>query len=385
MSYLPRIALALTALFLTDLAVGLAYRAVTGDSFYYSLIHSDRGRNRRYRTRSEIYHHDLAKSVAMPAVWGDEYFVHTNSLGFRDREVRDVALETDAPRILLIGDSFVEGVQVDFDDTLAGLLSLHFREDGIDVLNAGVSSYSPTIYARKVRYLIEDVGLRFSHLIVFLDVADIHDEAIAYDLDDDGNVIGPGESSRESVKDFARDYSVLYGLPRFLKQQMRPARPPIEARNVAIDIDRSRWTIDEGLFRAFGARGLEKAERSMNRLADLLDDNDIALTVVVYPWPAQIFHRDIDSKQVRFWRDWSREHGADFIDLFPGFVSVDPVENERVIRDLFIRHDFHWNEAGHHRAAELVIGALEENGFPAGPSEPDGLPSGRARVSVGTQ
>ena len=40
-------------------------------------------------------------------------------------------------------------------DEVAGDYAEDLAADGIEVLNAGVSSYSPTIYERKVRYLIE--------------------------------------------------------------------------------------------------------------------------------------------------------------------------------------------------------------------------------------
>lgn len=357
--YAVLIALALAAGPLADLAVGLSYRAVTGDSFYYRVVHPDRGRNRRYRTSSDIYHHDLTPSVSMPAVWGDEYFVYTNSLGFRDREVREVDLDAAGTRVLLIGDSFTEGVRVDFDATLAGVLAAHFRPREIDVLNAGVSSYSPTIYERKVRHLIEDVGLRFTHLVVLLDPGDIYDEATEYSHDEKGNVTGPGQSFGDSrAKEFLRDYSVLYGLPRLFRSQASPPLPPPDELNVTVGNPRSRWTLDEGLYRQFGERGLRTAEQNMNRLAALLEEHGIRLTVAVYPHPAQILHGDVDSRHVRYWRDWCQKWQADFIDLFPGFIGDDQTENEKTIQELFIRHDVHWNEAGHRRAANLVIDSL---------------------------
>ena len=352
---LPKILLALSAIVAADLAAGLAYWAVTDDSFYYSVIHPDRGENRRYRKRSELYHHDLRPSVSTPASWGKKYRVHTNSLGFRDRETREVDRETDAPRILIIGDSFAEGVRVNFDETVAGILAAHFRPQGIDVLNAGVSSYSPTIYQRKMRYLLDEIHLRVSQVLVLLDVSDIEDDAKAYRVDADGNVDSqrsPGSKLIEILKAWQREYSILYGLLRLFESS--PAGPA-SGRNASVNNPRARWTLDEELYRSFGERGLRVAAQRMDELADLLHRHRIPLTLVVYPWPTQIFYQDWDSIHVRFWRDWSRRQGAQFIDLFPGFLSEDAEENERTIRDLFIRDDFHWNEAGHRHAAEGII------------------------------
>jgi lysophospholipase L1-like esterase len=99
---------------------------------------------------------------------------------------------------------------------------------------------------------------------------------------------------------------------------------------------------------------------NMDRLAELVREHGIALTVVVYPWPTQIARKDRDSRQVRFWRDWARERGVRFVDLFPGFVTTDDARNEQTIRDLFIQDDFHWNPEGHRRVAELFLSRLAE-------------------------
>ena len=50
------------------------------------------------------------------------------------------------------------------------------------VLNAGVSSYSPIIYWKKVEDLINITRLEFDELIVYLDISDIQDEASVYKL-----------------------------------------------------------------------------------------------------------------------------------------------------------------------------------------------------------
>ncbi|MEZ0230725.1 MAG: hypothetical protein ACAI25_19040, partial [Planctomycetota bacterium] len=74
-----------------------------------------RATERRYRTASPLYHHGLLPNVSVDdARWGPlRYKFRTNSLGFRDRSVREVPLRSDKRRILFIGDSFTEGSGVD--------------------------------------------------------------------------------------------------------------------------------------------------------------------------------------------------------------------------------------------------------------------------------
>lgn len=66
-----------------------------------------------------------------------------NSLGFRDIE-RAVTRLVDRPRILVLGDSFVEGYSVERDETLTRRLEILAAEAKcpMDVVNAGVHGYS---------------------------------------------------------------------------------------------------------------------------------------------------------------------------------------------------------------------------------------------------
>jgi len=69
--------------------------------------------------------------------------VQTNSLGFRDRE-RDVDASTESYRILLLGDSFMEALQVEFEESFPHLLEEDLNESlpcHVEVVNAGVSGW----------------------------------------------------------------------------------------------------------------------------------------------------------------------------------------------------------------------------------------------------
>src|SRR4051812_17983950 len=60
----------------------------------------------RYRIFNPKYHHGLAPNFDGYDIWGNRsYRLLTNSLGFKDAEVREVAKQPGERRILLIGDS----------------------------------------------------------------------------------------------------------------------------------------------------------------------------------------------------------------------------------------------------------------------------------------
>ncbi len=50
--------------------------------------------------------------------------------------------------------------------------------------------------------------------------------------------------------------------------------------------------------------GIARALNNMQKLADLLAERGIPLTLVVYPWPQQIFYDDRESHQIAIWREF---------------------------------------------------------------------------------
>lgn len=341
------------------------------------------------RIYSPVYHHGLKpmRMVEM-ARWGThEYRFATNSLGFKDRAPRRVPLTSERHRIVIIGDSFTEGSGFGFDDTFAGRIARALAERRIEVFNAAVISYSPVIYYRRLKHLIEYVGFRFDEAVVFLDISDIQDEASGLMLDDQGNVIERGENAfdrqLEQVIDPARSFlkesSLIYRFvseanrarKRFFSERNecleRLAAGEDDAQSLGIELlrrqlvkPRARWTFDDAVFEAWGRRGLELAATNMARLHRVLEAHDVALTVVVYPWPAQIFERDRESRQSRFWRAWAAERGVRFLDLFPAFIDGTP-PLETYAR-YFIPCDNHFGAAGHAFVAERFLEFYEAAG-----------------------
>lgn len=328
--------------------------------FKYGTIHKLANQN-PLGQRSPVFHHTLKASTKVAVQrWGHlQYGIATNSLGFKDRAVRDVSLTSPHYRLLFMGDSFTEGVGFEYDVTFVGLVDAALAGEQVEVLNAAVSSYSPLIYFKKTEHLLETVGLRFDHLVVFLDISDIADEAESYELRD-GRVIKTGRRMT-ALRDFVYGYTTI---PRNLWHLIAKvhaaltdapaARQTDEEKAHAINDHRGLWTIDPAIYAQYGARGLAEAQRHMTMLHDLVARYGIGMTLVVYPWPDQIAHRDLDSVQVRTWQGWAAARSVPFLNLFPAFIrsGTDPKET---IRRYYIPGDVHWNEAGHHLVAEQFL------------------------------
>lgn len=333
-----------------------------GFTFVYSLFRPEFYRDRSaFRVRSEIYHHGFRPRVSVDDErWGPLVASYRiDSLGFRDREVREVPLTSSAWRVVLIGDSFTEGIGVPYEDTFAGIAAAALAPRGIEVMNAGVASFSPILYLRRVEDLVESVGLRFDHLVVFIDIGDIQDE-VTYGFDGRGNVV-----SKEARRLREERANRVHGRPFFLRslavRRFLDRHTILLARlYAAADAALTRgprraalWTVDARAFEEYGREGLETARTHMDALQGFLARHGIGLTVAVYPWPDHVLLGDRSSKQAAYWGAWAAARHVGFIDYFPRFVGVGDAK-ETIRRD-FIPGDIHWNEAGHRVVAGVLI------------------------------
>lgn len=317
-----------------------------------------------FRTSHPYYHHGLRVSRSAETAWGGRtYPMQTDSLGFRDAAPTEVAPRTDGDRVILIGDSMLEGLGVRYEDTAAGILATHGRSRGIEVLNAAVVSYSPKLYDLRTRWLVEHEGVTFQRLVVFLDVSDIHDEILYEDF-----VARAEPSWTTDGAEWWRTHSLIWQLVRRFDPNRidnrfrRDADIDVWMRTVDAyrratgnpDVGRWEWTYDDAAFRAFGAHGLELAERHMSELAAFCREHGIELLIVVYPSPYQILAGELEGRQTIFWRAFSERENVTFVNLFPAFIDPAGEDAESVYQHYFLPDDVHWNEAGHARVAERV-------------------------------
>lgn len=332
-----------------------------------------------YRKAHTVYHHTLAPNIDYDhAEWGGKYYnIKTNSLGFKDSAVRNIVIRTSKKRIVFIGDSFTEGIGIEYPDTFTGLIDSKLTAKNIELLNASATSYSPIIYFRKIKYYIEEIGLKFDKLVVCIDLSDMEDESIVYTFDQNNNVIFSSRSGRYAdaiqttdkkqseeqkkyrrpvtdLKEFFTQYTVITGrlrnLSKYLKAKSRSWKKSLDQR-------RGAWTVNEKLYNEYAREGLALSAMNMTRLKTLLDKHNIPLTIVIYPWPDQIWHHDLQSRQVSFWQDWSNKHNVELINLFPEFIKDDE-DAEATIKKYFIRGDIHWNRAGHQKVANAILPRL---------------------------
>jgi hypothetical protein len=329
-----------------------------------------------FRCSNPYYHHDFLPNQNVETAWGDrKYRFVTNSLGFRDKIVRDIPLASSQKRILLIGDSFLEGMGLPYENSVAGILGESLKADGTEVLNASAVSYSPKLYFLKTRYLIEQRHLDFDELYVFIDISDPHDEIIyKYWEPENGGAFASG---LRALNQFFQRHSFLYGYFAARRRLNRekaisnvfPAEGSADARFWVQDLkeylrraepekDRFLWPNKPSALEEWGREGLSLCERYMTEVQKLCAQHGIRLTIVIYPSPYQLIDSNLTGIQVTFWRAFAEKRRIDFLNLFPVFIGSEPPET--VYAKYFIKGDIHWNEAGNRLVADAVVKHIRE-------------------------
>ena len=319
----------------------------------------DRLLDHYWRVSSDIYHHGLMENIDVIEPWGFSLKKRliTNSIGFRDYSIRKVSKVPEKKRLLLIGDSAIEGAGYDYEFTLGGRLQNHLSEE-YEVLNSAVGSYSPGVYYKKISHFINE-GYKFDKTIIFLDPSDIIDE-LFLNFDTEGNFIIEKAKSSKVSNFFLNNFLIFRTLLRvsdgteslknFLKLKYKASKKFkknfFDTSNEdtmyyrMTHVDRSAWTFDDSLFRNY-KDGLLKSEKYLDKLINLLRENNIDIYFVLYPHPSQIAYNDLYHQP--YWTNWAKKNNINLISLYSDFQGED---KRKIILDTFIFGDLHWNKNG---------------------------------------
>lgn len=317
-----------------------------------------------FRCPDPFFHHGLLPDQKAINKWGDKEFeIYTNSLGFKDEECRFIQFQSDKKRILFIGDSFTEGVGMNWDESFVGILDKKIPE--IEILNAGVVSYSPKLHYLKLRYLIENVALDFNEVFILIDNSDIMDEITYADFTPYNN--NSFKKTGFKLKNFFFNHSyIYYTISDFINKSRRntiaESWNPFSGKSIADEsaiqnddfIEATLdWSYQKDKYEKWGKKGLGLAAQNMDQLIELCRSNQIAIQLVIYPWPNLIQRNDLNNIQVRFWEDYCTNNSIQLINLYPAFIS--PGSSEETISNYFIPGDVHWNENGNKYVANLLL------------------------------
>ena len=334
-----------------------------------------------FRIKDTRIHHALKPGVSTLASWGPiVYSFKTNNLGFRDLSIRDVPLQSDKKRILILGDSHSEGVGIDYSDTYAGKLQKLGEASGVEVLNASAVSYSPKIHYLKGKYLLNQKGLSVDEVWIVIDISDLQNEIAYRDFESRKPTLW--DDLRQSAGSFLRSHSYTGFTAHQMLENLEIEKFSKAVSGMQDEIDRQpyenavelykdffssfgdedllrdpsfhgvgKWIYDESL-RELANQGLDLGFENISKLNAICQQKDIKVRLSVHPWQLQVMKGDTSDYYVEQWRDFCEQENIDFLNLYPLFINK---ENPlHVIETCYIEGDNHWSEQGHKRVAKYL-------------------------------
>jgi hypothetical protein len=318
-----------------------------------------------------------------------------NSHGLRDREY-PYEKPPGTKRVLVLGDSFAEAVQVPLEATFAKVLETRLNErDGqrVEVINSGVAGFGTdnsllfykhegAKYDADVVLLLFYIGNDVRNNWYPLDEQDSGGpRKPVYDLGADGLVLqrypfAAHESLLTHTKVFLSRHSMLYSFARNLREQLRARSTPSAAAGGEVPVP-----LDLHLFQAQLPAAWEKAWQLTRALLGELREETTRqgaqLVVVTVPAAFQIqpelwekiFTDNPSLRRLDWTLDAPNARLAQILhdERIPGLDLLAALRAQGGA--LYFPIDNHWNEAGHEagarQAVELLAPLLTEDAPPS--------------------
>ena len=317
------------------------------------------------RVHHPFFHHGLTPNYNGFDEWGVPYRYCTDSRGFRS-SCSDSLAKQRSFDFALMGDSMIEGLGVDYDLTIPGILGSRLNKS---TLNFSVSSYSPSIHLAKYQYFLQS-DHKFRNILIFLDISDLEDEYKHYTTLTSGQVVNSNGTSPEvsgsaAIKNYLKQvFPILASGISGIKTMWKSARAGKQVAPSGLEHDRKSaragWTYltkDDSDLAASVRSGLIKIEGAIKEISSIASREQSNVYVILYPWPHQIA---FDPRPLEFER-WAKQtlesKNTTVINLFPLFEKeLKRYGTEAVIEKYYIRGDTHFNAAGHALIADYLTG-----------------------------
>ena len=275
--------------------------------------------------------------------------------------------------LALMGDSFTEGVGLNYENTYAGMIT---KKIGIDkVANLAVSSYSPSIYYLKLKDLINK-NYKFKEVVIFVDHSDLVDELLCYKFtgekvikrDNFNSCINAGViNTNEKIKGFFHNYLRLTLEFYIVSKEFLINNNFLEKKPTSLQISspRSSWTYkyDKKIFNNVELNVSKKMliDR-MNLVYKFLKKNNIQMSLAVYPWPDTIYYDKSNNIHYKMWKNFCNSKCKNFYDFNKAFFDQLKSSNKnQIITNYYLKGDFHFNKEGSKLIADKFLKQYYKN------------------------
>jgi hypothetical protein len=315
---------------------------------------------RLFRIDHKIYHHDLKPNTfyKLSKSFNGGYFNFcTDNNGFRSKCLVENDKNFD---IGFMGDSFVEGISLDYEDSFVGIFEKQVNKK---VANLGTVSYSTSIYLSKINYLLNN-EYHFKEIILFIDVSDLYDDSVYYLLDE--NLLIKENYSITKKNRFRRFLRMNFKLINYffyVLNKKKDLNQNLDNNDFILGSYgnlKSSWTyskedvIEDFTYSINDAK--KKQMENIDKLYKLLKEKNIELSIAVYPWPQTLQFDNEKSTYVKMWQEFCNNKCKNFINYFPIFFKEIKKSNFMdVYKKYYWWNDVHFNKEGNRLIANELI------------------------------
>jgi lysophospholipase L1-like esterase len=271
--------------------------------------------------------------------FGEKYFIDEN--GFRIDPKFKSAAPSEAPSILIIGDSVSFGTGVKEEMTVTG--RLRRKLPSVRIYNASAIGYDTFDYKNVVNSLVKQKSEIKTVLLFYClnDLNDVSAQQIRIQTNNLPNTDEPeNQSLIRSLNNYLRSRSKLY---LWLKNALLDAQM-IYFRNDLTYYQKDQKIIHEGL-------------QPLAEIKKKLDSISIAFKVFILPYEAQVRSNSVTEFMLpqKIVTDFLRQNAIDYADITSDFQKIGTDAHY-----LFLYGDpMHLSERGHQLVAEIVCSKLQ--------------------------
>ena len=282
-------------------------------------------------------HHTMRPNIQISKILRNIFI--TNSLGWRDKipnhEIKKISDKK--KRIIFLGDSFTEGIFLNYKNTFVNITETKLIESNYDfeILNGGTSSYSPLLEYQRLKKTLQE-GYKVDIVVLLPDISDIQDEVFYFKRDHfDGHhhppqfmgfrfkypfmvsLLNKSAFFRVIVRSLIGDHHRSFGLIPSLYDSSKKVKNIILQTNKGSHNDHNIIT-SEDLVKinspaliwdlkpfpleykpnssGWGKDGVQFFKNDITKIKKLCDEHNIQLIVAYYPWPQELYTKENPSQ-----------------------------------------------------------------------------------------
>lgn len=296
----------------------------------------------------------------------------SNEIRFNSKGLRDYEYGYEKPqgsyRILLLGSSFSQALQVPFDKTYENIVERKLKQNDkkYEVINAAVGGWGTA----QELFFLRTEGLKYNPDMIILDFSprDIPENAINQLAAVEGgrlveNIPVRASFAKKSLLICSRyanicslaQTAILSGF-KFGRNDKMLKREDVLLRENSAEFNKS----------------LEETFLLIKKIKEAADSKKIPLVILIIPNKEQVDGAKLNQfmeeysltrekvehdKFQRLARKFASENSISYLDLLPQF------RQKNINNSFYFEIDGHWNEKGHQMAAELLYSYLTSNGI----------------------